>query len=153
MQNVDARGLDVLDERLKAVLKKAPEMRRKLHESLAHDILNNVYAAIGESTERHTGNLAKWQKKYVGSKGGYAAVRATDESSGKNSPGAITNYVNSGHRIRRPSGNAKKYKHRINVPYVDGRHFYDTARSMSERTAIMAAEDFCREIAAMLEGK
>lgn len=151
MQSVDLSGLDKIDKALKQLLKKAPDMRRKLHEELADQMQRAVVDNISESTERHTGNLQKWQEKYVGSGGGYAAVRAVNTSMGAESPGAITNYVNSGHKIRRSADSTRK--RRNYVLYVDGRHFYQSAAKDIESIAVPLAEDFVRDMAQILEGK
>lgn len=153
MQSVDYRALEKLDEQMTAALKKAPAMRRELHERLAHEIQNDVRGHISDTTKTHSGNLQSWQEKYVGSEGGYAAVRASDESTGDQSPGAITNYVNSGHKIRTPSGSDPNYRPRINVSFVNGAHFYEEARATVEKTAVMVAEDFLGDLAKTLEGR
>lgn len=154
MQSVDTSSLDKIDKALSDALKKAPEMRRKLHEELARNMHNAVVGNIGMTTERHTGDLQRWQKAYVGSGGGYAAVRAEDTSTGANSPGAVTNYVNSGHKIRRAANGMRgRRKRRIRVAYVDGRYFYQSAARDMESALAPLAEKFVRDIASIIEGK
>jgi hypothetical protein len=151
MQSIDIRGLDKIDAALNNLLKKAPEMRRKLHEEIAYYAQKAVVREAGMTTERHTGNLQRWQEKYVGSGGGYAAVRPIDTSTGDESPGAITNYVNSGHKIRSPWDGARP--RRTKVAYVDGRHFYQSAARDMEDVLVPLAEEFVRDMAGILEGK
>lgn len=154
MQSVDISGLDKIDKALSDAPKKAPELRRKLHEELARNMHHAVVGNIGLTTERHTGDLQRWQKAYVGSGGGYAAVRPENTSTGTNSPGAVTNYVNSGHKIRRAASSMRgRRKRRIRVAYVDGRHFYQSAARDMEGALVSLAEKFARDIASIIEGK
>lgn len=153
MQSVDLSDLDRLTENMNAVLQEEPEKRRELHEKLAEAAKQEVDAQIMASVGGDSGKISGWQEPHVGSGGGYAAVRATSSSSGDNSPGAITNYLENGHAIRGPSGNAKHYRPEIHQPYVDGKHFYETARSEMQSKAISIAEDFASELAGKLEGK
>lgn len=153
MQSVDLSELDRLTENMNAVLQEAPEKRRELHEELAIAAKQEVDTQITASVGGDSGKISGWQEPHVGSGGGYAAVRATDASTGDNSPGAITNYLENGHTIRKPSGNAKRYRSEIHQPYVDGKHFYESARSAMQSKAISIAEDFANELAGKLEGK
>lgn len=151
MQSIDIKGLDKIDAALNNLLKKAPGMRRKLHEEIAYYAQKAVVREVGMTTERHTGNLQRWQEKYVGSGGGYAAVRPINTSTGDESPGAITNYVNNGHKIRPPGNGARP--RRTKVAYVDGRHFYQSAARDMEDVLVPLAEEFVRDMAGILEGK
>lgn len=150
MQSINEGELAKIGKGIDELLKEAPNMRRKLHEQMGNAAYNAVMQEISKSTKRHTGNLQRWQSKYVGSGGGYAAVRAEKGLVGKNSPGAITNYVNSGHRIRPSTTNRKR---KINVAYVDGRHFYQASkRDLPEKLAKLG-EAFVSEIAERIVGK
>lgn len=153
MQSIDLSGLEEFSKELNDLLDEIPEARRKLHEELAVMAKQEVDVQIVASGVYDSrGRIRKWQQEYVGSGGGYAAVRANDEDTGDNSPGAITNYLESGHRIRPPSGNAKRYTPQIKVPYVEGYHFYDNARMNAEVKAIKIAERFADELAKKIEG-
>jgi hypothetical protein len=153
MQSVDLTDLEQLDKDLEALLEEAPERRKKLHEKIAEIIKSEVDVRIATSgLNDSSGHVKSWQEPHVGSGGGYAAVRATDKTTGDNSPGAITNYLENGHKIRQPSGNSKKYRPKIKKPYVDGFHFYTAARSGVESKAIAAAEEYVKEITQRLEG-
>lgn len=150
MQSIDEGELARIGKRIDKLLKDAPSMRRKLHEQMGDVAYNAVMQEVSRSTQRHTGNLQRWQSKYVGSGGGYTAVRAEKGLVGKNSPGAITNYVNSGHRIRPSTTNRKR---KINVAYVDGRYFYQTSkRDLPEKLARLG-EAFVNEMAGRIVGK
>lgn len=76
--------------------------------------------------------------------------RKNGGGTGEGSVGAITNYLESGHKIR-PPGGGKDYRPRINVPYVKGYFFYEAAGVEAERIALEEAERFADELADMLE--
>lgn len=152
MQSINT-NLDDITKDLDAILKELPEERRKLHHELAEMIKKEVDTQIvAAGVNDSQGNIRKWQESHVGSRGGYAAVRASDKSTGDNSPGAITNYLTSGHKIRPASGKAKRYKPKIKKAYVDGRHFYQAAQKSVDAKAIQIVSKFADELAARLEG-
>lgn len=153
MQSVDLTQLNQLDEDLNNLLNEIPEKRRELHERLADVIKSEVDTQIVKSGLNDSeGKIREWQKPVVGSGGGYAAVHAVKGTTGANSPGAITNYLENGHKIRRPTGKNKYYRPRIRKAYVDGFHFYNSASSSVESKAIAEAEEYVKEIAQRLEG-
>lgn len=152
MQSIEMKGLEELSKDLDKLLKEIPEARRELHEELAQLIKTEVDIQIESSGLNDTrGKIRGWQKSYVGSGGGYAAVRATDKSAGDNSPGAITNYLESGHKIRTPSGRSKRYRPKIKTPFVEGRHFYQGAQRIVDAKAIAKAEQFAEKLARRIE--
>lgn len=112
-------------------------------------IVEESYAASGIKTR--TGKVLSWQQKHVSK--GYAAVRPKDRPTGPNGPGAITNYLESGHRTRRPSGKAKRYTPHINVGRVPAFRFYKSAQAGAERLAVEVGESIANEIAARLEAQ
>lgn len=154
MPEIQQNGLDSLDRSFQELLKKTPEKRKELHERIAERLKNTIDAEIGSRIEDSDGKIQSWQEKAVGEKGGYAAVRPLSGKNGggtgEGSVGAITNYLESGHKIR-PPGGGKDYHPRINVPYVKGRFFYEAAGVEAERIALEEAERFADELADMLE--
>lgn len=92
------------------------------------------------------GTVKRWQVAQVGSGGGYAAIRATSigddghPSPGRNSPGAVTNYLENGHAIRKASGKWKRKKSRIKKFHVDGRGFYLATRKQAQAIALQEAD-------------
>ncbi len=147
MQSVDLTALERLDKDLQELFDELPDRRRQLHEKIAKDIKDEVDIQIALSgLNDSSGNIKAWQEPHVGSWGGYAAVRASDASTGDRSPGAITNYLENGHKIREPSENSKKYRPRIKTSYVCGYHFYQSARYNVEWRAIAAAEEYVNDI-------
>lgn len=154
MQSVSIKGMDDLDKDLKAILKDAPDMRRRLHEDIARNLKTEVDAQIGSSgiNDSH-GTVKGWQEERVGSGGGYAAISAVSGQTGANSPGAITNYLESGHKTRQPTGSAKRRRRsQAKKAYVDGFHFYQSAGVRAENIAIASAEKFADELKQKLEG-
>ena len=146
MQSLEIKGLDELVSRIEKVVENMPERRRKLHTTLAERLKASVDAEIAVSVNDSHGKIRSWQEAKVGSGGGYAAVRAVKGGSGADSPGAITNYLESGHKIR-PAGSGKNYRPRIRVPYVNGKHFYAAVRGRIAGEVMAAGEDFIKEIA------
>lgn len=151
MQSVDFKALDELGKDIVDLIKSFPDMQRELHEEFADVIKKRVDSEIGNSLKNGASKIKRWQGKYVGSYGGYAAVRAIDTSTGAESPGAITNYLENGHKIRRPRGKNKRYKPRINKIYVDGYHFYNKASNNLEEDIIKISEKFANKIKDKLE--
>lgn len=153
-------------ERLISKLDAAPEMLRaakqKAFAAAAPKLKQAVDAQIGG-----TGKVRSWQGQFVGSKGGYAAVRPKAktyiETKGKRpsrggpkkyAVGYVTNAINSGHRFPDPSGKARRYKARIksgqmNVP---GRQFYEAAEAQVSHVAQEAGEQIIRDLMDHLEG-
>lgn len=155
MQSVDLLELEDLARELNELLVQFPEERKKLHDQIAVLAKKEVDAQIVASgINDANGKVRGWQEHRVGSGGGYAAVSAVKGVGlvGSNSPGAITNYLESGHRIRPPSGEAKRYKPNIKTPYVEGRHFYEEARWSVEAMVINLVEEFADDLARRMEG-
>ncbi len=152
MQSIDISDLEKFSDDLNALLNKIPGARRELHEKIAVAAKREVNAQISQSgLNDSAGRVKEWQEPHVGSGGGYAAVRATDASTGDNSPGAITNYLENGHKVRKPSGQAKRYRPKIKVPYVDGRHFYQKSKTELESEVITLSENYADELLKGLE--
>lgn len=157
MQNVDISELKAFDDDLQKLLEAMPELRREMHEQIGRAAKQEVDLSIsGSGVNDGSGKVRGWQKKYIGSLGGYAAVRSIGSkdgaSTGRNSPGAITNYLENGHAIRKPSGK-RGYRPRIRVVRVRGYQFYQAARTVMDATAIQAAEEFADKMAERMEGR
>ena len=153
---IEFTGFDELDRRFADALKERPELRRQMHEEVALALLAEVRGQMASTgVVRRTGRLEGWQEKYVGTGGGYAAVRPIGKDdgggTGPNSAGAITNYVNSGHRTRPPSDRtgARKRK-RARREYVIGKYFYQVADTQAHQTAVDAANRYAERIAERL---
>ena len=110
-----------------------------MFEELAEDLLQEVRGRIGGA-----GKVQRWQEKYVGSGGGYAAVRpkARTYDERGNAVGYVTNAINSGHAVRKPGGQAKRYRSQVKQSYVPGKGFYEAARGQTESIVRAAMERF-----------
>ena len=153
----DADGLRQFAKRCDAEVKRKRADQRAIHERLGARMQAGVQGKIaGMMKNAHGGRdkVAGWQKTYIGSGGGYAAVRPVSPPTGKGSPGAITNAIVSGHAIRRPSGRSKRrYTPHIHVLHVDGIDFYDAMRSELPDMLHDEVERWGDEMAARLEGR
>lgn len=78
---------------------------------------------------------------------GQISVSATIDSTG-----VISNYVESGHRIREPTGNPITYRPRTEMLYADESNLYKEASTALEAAAIAEAEQFAENIRKKLEG-
>lgn len=151
MQDMTA-DLVKLAEAFEDARKAGKDKQRAVHEELAGKMLSGLRSEVSGRINDANGRIAGYQQRYVGSGGGYAAVRATDSSTGANSPGALTNYLENGHAIRRPGGGAKRYKPRIRTLYVTGRGFYAAYRGQLGTLVQQAAEQISNAVAVTIEG-
>lgn len=161
MQSLNMNGLVELESRLGILLKRWPQMKAAALKEMGEAALDIVRFNASVSGMKHDGGpIPGWQEYYIGSRLGYVAVRARGSTSGggvgANSAGAITNYTENGHRIRRPSAlkrDGYRYRPRVKVAAVRGYHYYDMSEEMARNAALTGAERLCREMAkALLEG-
>lgn len=147
-------GINVITAAFEKTLKRFPEARRSIVDRAASAIDARVRDEVGARINDRHGRIASYQRKRIGSGGGYGVVEAdTGTVSGSLTKGALTNYLERGHRIRRPkSSGARGYRPRINLAYVSGRWFYKQVEPEAERIAVQAANEICAELAHMLEG-
>lgn len=145
---IDTSGLRLPDTDEMAAVFRA--VREDVLAEAGEELHRTVQASFSGSGLRHrTGKVLSWQQKHV--KKGYTAVRPQDRPSGPNGPGAITNYLESGHAIRKPSGKAQRYRPRINKARVPAFRFYATAAMQAENLAATMGQKLEAEIAARLE--
>lgn len=144
------------------VIEQFPDAKRMALHEMGKAVLKEVWSQIGQQgvNDRY-GRVRRWQSIRFGSEGGYVAVSPdTDDvqvtKAGKKTTAKdVTRYLERGHRVRGPSGRAKRY-----VPHyaddrgrwaefgpgkedflvVTGRQFYSYARMKAERIAVHAAE-------------
>lgn len=155
--NIDAAELDRLVERLAQSPEIIREAKRRAFESASPKLLALVQAQIGG-----TGRVKSWQGKYVGSRGGYAAVRPRartwieTKQAKRYAVGYVTNAVNSGHRKRGrgtyQDKRLKSYKTISQADWVGGRHFYEAAQEQAAPVAQEAAEEIVAALLECLEG-
>lgn len=135
-------------------VKKLPAMKAEMLQAIGGELQKEVRAAVLRTgvNDAH-GRVRSWQNPHVGSRLGYVAVRpdSVEVRSGGGgripvNAGALTNYLNSGHRVRNPSGRARRYVPRARMTRVPGAGFYQAAGSTVFKTALAAAEKYLREI-------
>ena len=132
------------------------EAKRQAFQAAAPKLKTLVQTEIGGS-----GRVRRWQEGYVGSKGGYAAVRPKAETyietKGKQkgfragpkryAVGYITNAINSGHRSPR-----NREGFRTNGRVVAGKQFYQRAQAQAEQVAQETAQQIVQALTAHLGG-
>ena len=138
---IDSQSLEQLDARLAQAVRQAPEIKKELLTGLGEQLLSQVQNNIGGG-----GKVQRWQHTHLGSGGGYVAVHPAEgekDAYGR-AVGAVTNAIESGHRIPSPRGKAKRYRPRIKKARVPGKGMY--ARTAPQR----AAEDAARQLGQQL---
>jgi len=150
MQEINLSALDGISRALEAM----PELRRDALRNIAEQAKAVLAVRIGG-----TGRVAGWQGVYEGSGGGYAAVRAAAgkylAAGGKSrySMGHVTNAIESGHGIRRPSGQAKRYRSRVRTAAVRGKYMYRDTGAELNRLAEQEAKALGERLASALDGR
>lgn len=138
---IDSQSLEQLDARLAQAVRQAPEIKKEVLTGLGEQLLSQVRNNIGGG-----GKVQRWQHTHLGSGGGYVAVHPAEgekDAYGR-AVGAVTNAIESGHRIPSPRGKAKRYRPRIKKARVPGKGMY--ARTAPQR----AAEDAARQLGQQL---
>lgn len=165
MVGLDSRGLVAFAAELDALIADAPKIQRILHEEIANEMKRAVDGSISSALNDSKGYIRSYQGKFVGSRGGYAAIRPEKGTAGDRkrkkalSKGALTTYLEEGHRPAKPraAGNGTKpgykYRARIKVPYISGRRFYANSYRKFEVAAAQRAQRVADNIAARLEGR
>lgn len=141
-------------DRWKDIIAKIPGKKEEMLRRIGEAVQEEVRRAIDETgvNDAH-GRVKSWQNPYLGSGRGYVAVRSDStkvlSASGTGKPvnvGALTNYLESGHKVRLPSGRAERYVPRARMTSVPGAHFYRIAGISADRIARDAAKSFLDEI-------
>ena len=152
--SIDARDLERLIKKLEAAPDILRDARRRAMEEATLKLKQEVDTAIGGE-----GKVQGWQEKYVGSKGGYAAVRPKAKTftkvngrGKKYAVGYVTNAIEHGHRFPSTHGKQRRYNEirngQLNVP---GRHFYQEVNKKIPEIAQEAAAQVEAELIAHLE--
>ena len=114
---IDDQELDKLLEKLRKSPSLFREARRRAMAMAAPEMKRELDRLIGGE-----GKVRSWQGQFVGSKGGYAAVRPlaktytepTKKLGNRYAVGYVTNAINSGHAF--PGTNGKKSKQKSYLP-------------------------------------
>lgn len=159
MSIVNTSGLAELRIRIQNANNSIPELQRVAHERFGQVLQRNVRGNISTSLNDSHGKIAGWQDIFVGSGGGYVAVRATTSPAGRDGAGAVTNYLENGHvkrqrrtYIRKQSRNVRVIRARAGNNWVEGRHFYQKSKSSVQQEVQREAENIANQIANMLGG-
>jgi hypothetical protein len=162
MQSLDMDGLDRLDRSWTNLIKYFPQLKINTLKSAGEALLLEVRRQAMTSGMRDGGaKVAGWQRKYLGRKGGYVAIRAAGGRDGggvgADSAGAVTNYTENGHRVRGPSRRHgpgyRRRKSRAHTDEVAGYHYYRRVIAEADRVVREPVETLKREIAARLGGE
>lgn len=157
--HIDKSELTRLIEKLEKSPQVLKETKRQAFETAASRLLSVVQHETGG-----TGRVRSWQEAYVGSGGGYAAVRPRAktyaESRGKQTfaesrrlprptyaVGYITNAINNGHRTPR-----NKMGYYISGRTVAGKQFYQRAQARAEPIAQEVGKQIVQALIDHLEG-
>ncbi len=157
--HIDHSEIDRLVEKLEQAPLVIKEAKRQAFEAAAPKLQAVVQSEIGGD-----GRVRNWQEAYVGSKGGYAAVRPRAktyaESRGpqtfeerKKEPhptyavSYITNAINNGHRTRQ-----NKWGYRTSGKTIQGKQFYQPAQGQVEQVAQEAAGQIVQALTEHLGG-
>lgn len=138
---VDTSQLNKLVEKLGSSPEVIQQAKQKAIQAAAPKLKQTVDAEIGG-----TGKVRRWQEQYIGSKGGYAAVRPKAKTYAdqkkRYAVGYVTNAINSGHRFPTPTGKNRRYRARIKSGHmkVSGKHFYESAQAQVPQIAQEAAQ-------------
>lgn len=142
--NLEASELDKLIEKLDRSPEVLREARRAAFEAAAPRLKavldRKIVSTIGDSR----GKVRSWQDQFVGSKGGYAAVRPkkdtftepTKKAGHTYAVGYVTNAINSGHRY--PGQSSRRMRGKTDTfatGLVEGRYFYEAAQPSVEAIA------------------
>ena len=136
-------SIEELDKAFDRLLERFPEKRRELVERAGEKMYQRILRNIDSDVKEGKGNLRAACRKYIGSGGGYAAVR----NDGKKAP--HTHLVENGHRIvkgkkKKTDGNGNsgyiKGSGRV-TGWVNGKHMYRNAMNELEGELIQEAEN------------
>ena len=138
----------------KDTIGKIPGKKEEMLNRIGEAVQEEIRRAIDETdvNDAH-GRVKSWQNPHLGSGRGYVAVRSDSvkvrSAGGAGEPvnaGALTNYLESGHKVRLPSGRAKRYVPRARMTSVPGAHFYRIAGISADKIARSAAQALLDEI-------
>lgn len=157
--SVNTSGLAELCTRIENVNNSIHELQRAAHERLGQVLQRTVRGNISTSLNDSHGKIASWQDVFVGSSGGYVAVRAATSPAGRDGAGAVTNYLENGHVKRRKRTYVRKQTRNVRIiraqasnNWVEGRHFYQKSKSAVQQEVQREAENLANQIASSLGG-
>ncbi len=141
MQSIEMHGLAEMMDTLETIPDVIREARREVMDSMGRELLTDVRRRIGG-----TGRVSDVQEYKVGSGTGYVAVRpAAQTYLGRYAAGSVTNALENGHAIRRPT--SASGRSRAKIAAVPGKYMY---RETGEADAERLAESAAREIESVI---
>lgn len=154
-QTIEVKGIEELKNRLDSIMRESHDMRESIHTRVAVEMKKIVAGNVRHNLPNHDMHMTVqgWQTPHVGSGGGYAAVRATDVTSGRNSPGAITNYLENGHNVRVALTVKARNRSKSKKMRVVGYGFYADSKTQAKRLAIEASDELTRWVKGKIEGE
>ena len=159
---IDKRDLERLINTLDASPNVLREARRKAFELSApklRSLLDQGFVQAG--LHERTGTVLSWQEQYVGTGGGYAAVRPraktftnTNGRGKRYAAGQVTNAIESGHKFPTPGGASRRYKPRIRSSALKVRPyaFYNAAMVNVPALARETADQILQALIDHVEG-
>lgn len=141
-------------DRWRDTVDQLPGLKKAMLEKIGGRVQGEVWGDVDRSGLNDSrGRVKRWQNPHVGTRNGYVAVRpdSVETAAGyqdrqRLNAGALTNFLSSGHRVRGPSGRAKRYQPRARMTRVKGYDFYAKAQAEAEKIAVQEAEDFLRRL-------
>lgn len=132
MADADLTGLNELFSRMEEAAKDFPEQKAELLNELGDELQQEVAGqVVASGINDGSGKVRGWQIVAVGSGRGYVAVRPKGEktggTTGRDSEGAITNYLEHGHN-QHPGNYVSSIGKRLKEKRVKGYHFYSSAK-------------------------
>lgn len=153
---VDASGVQAYLDGLASAGKSIKAAKAGMFGQASGDIKAQVDSAVGASNPDINGDTVQgWQGAYVGSRGGYAAVRARSgefkvQGSKRYAVGYLTNTLENGGKARLPSGRDPYYRPRIEWGRIRPRGFYKRAGAQFKTPA--AVQQFVDRVVSILKG-
>lgn len=153
MQQLEVTYQSNIAETLQGLAAEFRAARAELLEQAGKSLEQALSKSITASGLQDThGKIRSWQEQYKGSGGGYVALRPRKGETGPNSPGAITNYLESGHKVRFPSGKAERYRPDVHVARARAFKFYANTQPEVQKVERETAQAMEQRLAAYLEG-
>lgn len=128
------RGIQAIEDILLSFPREKQALLKRLGDRAKQELDRNISAGSAAFVDGGA-KLRGWQRVYMGSRGGYSAIRAAGSAegvaSGPNSAGAITNYHENGFQPSK-GGSGRR---------LNGQFFYRAASNKMERVAADEAEE------------
>ena len=148
MQSVEISGLKEIQKRLEGYPEAMKKARSEFFEEAGREMLSTVRRRIGGQ-----GYVANVQDQYVGSGGGYAAVRAKAKTELRGyAAGYVTNALEGGH-VQTPDRYVLAMGKKLKANRVKGKYMYRKTAAELPQIAERGAQEIEKKTMAYLEGK